>query len=488
MACTVDCISEYGCAYLAQPQEGAVYAPFVKLRFLTPGNKILTVGNASAPPDNHAAIKSFEYGFTVGQTGIGFKVEIIDQGGIMYRRIIDAINKTVKLALDDTKNCSCQFGWIITNCDGSQRVVSNEDTGRSLFFMPSKMQTKFDSGVVKFTFEATSMVGRWADTRLTDNLGSEDNKMPLKQALRRLFMEYHPKVTNVQFKNKDGGELEFGNGDGGSDGPKSVWPMDQQNALAVARKWLSGIRTKDNLGILMLYDPTGPSIVFKEDPDKSRCCGSLSIGTFIANGGNCSPVISFNPDIEWIKIGIPAAGGTPGSSASGDMKQIIKSEKNIERVGPQSGPTVQQHEYMWRIPDDMAKKNTEALASHLEANTKYEVKGGIEAELKLVGRPDLGDPIDLVGKSASIIVINPFHISTQNCSWITTTNCNKILSNKRWLVKAVSHQISNGSYITTLKVMLPQPNEAYNANDPLGGPNCGTEIFANSQSGQPEGG
>lgn len=490
MACTVDCLSRYGCSYLVQPQEGAVYAPFVKLRFLTPGGgaRILTVGNKSSQPDNHAAIKSFEYGFTVGQTGVGLKVEIIDQGGLMYRSIVDAINKSVRMALDDTKNCSCQFGWVITNCDGSHRVVSNEDTGRSLFFMPQKMQTQFENGIVKFTFEATSMVGRWADTRLTDNLGSEDNKMPLKQALRQLFMEYDPKVTDVQFRNKDGGELEFSNDDGGPNGPKSVWPMDQQNALAIARKWLSGLRTKDKKGILLLYDPTGPTIIFKEDPSENQCCGSLNIGTFIVNGGNCSPVISFNPEIEWTKIGVPAAGGTPGSAATGDMKRIIQSEKDIERAGPQSGPTVQQHEYMWRIPEEMALKNTEALAAHLEANTKYEVKGGIEAELKLVGRPELGDPIDLVGKTASIIVINPFHISTENCTWITTTNCNRILSNKRWMIKAANHQITNGSYITTLKVMLPQPNDAYNATDPLGGPGCGTEIFDNSVSGQPEGG
>lgn len=485
MACTVDCLSQYGCGSILQPQDGAVYAPFVELRFR---NQILTVGNSSAPPDNHAAIKSFEYGFTVGQTGIGFKVEVLDQGGVMYRRIIDAINKTVSLALDDTQSCSCRFGWVITNCDGSNTVITNEDSGDRLYFLPSKMQTQFENGLIKFTFEGTSMVGRWADTRLTDNLGSEDNKMPLKQALRQLFTQYDPKVTEVRFKNKDGGELEFANSDGGPDGPKSVWPMDQQNALGVARKWLSGIRSKDGLGILMLYDPTGPFIVFQENPDESKCCGNLNIGTFIVNGGNCSPVLSFNPEVEWLKIGVPAGGGATSGAASGNMKEIIKPEKKIERAGPQSGPTVQQHEWMWRNPDEMAEKNADALAAHLEANTKYEVRGGIEAELKLIGRPDLGDPIRLVGKSASIIVINPFYISTQSCAWITTTNCNKILSNKKWMIKAANHQITNGSYITTLKVMLPQPNDAFDAGDPLGGPGCGTETFDNSQAGQPEGG
>lgn len=485
MACTVDCLSTYGCNEMQLPQEGAVYAPFVELRFQGQGT-ILTVGNSSSPPDNHATIKNFEYGFTEGQTGIGFKMDILDEGGITYRRILEAINKTTFNALDDTLNCSCRFGWVIKKCDGSASIVTNEDSGDKLYFLPLLMKTQFENGLIKINLEGGSMVNRWAETRLTKTLGSQDNKMPLKQALRELFTQYDPKVKDVLFRNKDGGEMCFPNSDGGCDGPKGVWPMDQQNAPAVARKWLSALTTKDGLGILMLYDPTGPYVIFQENPDATDCCKN-SLGTYVVNGGNCSPVLSFNPDMNWVKGMVPAGGGATGGAASGNNKELVKPKKKIERVGTQSGPSVQQHEWMWRTPDDMAFKNADAMAAHLEANSKYEALPGIQGELKIIGRPDLGDPIKLVGKSVSIIVINPFYISRENCSWITTTNCNRVLSNKKWYITAANHQIKEGSYITTLKVQLTVPNISTDAQDPLGGVGCGTETFANSQAGEPNG-
>ena len=492
MVCTVDCLSKYGCNELVLPQDGAIYSPFVELRFgkEVGGPNILTVGNSSSPPDNHAAIKSFDYGFTEGQTGVGFKMEILDQGGITYRRILEAINKTTFSALDDTLNCSVRFGWITTKCDGSSSLVTNEDSGDKLYFLPVQMKAQFENGLIKFSFEGGSMVTRWAETRVTKTLGSQKNKMPLKQALKILFTEYDPKVKDVIFRNKDGGELCFPNSDGGCDGPRGVWPMDQQNALAIARKWLSAIRTKDKLGILMLYDPTGPYVIFQENPDSTDttdCCKN-NLGTYIVNGSNCSPVISFNPNMNWVKGMLPAGGGSMPGAASGNNKVLIHPTKKIEKVGTQTGPTVQQHEWMWRNPDDMALKNADAIAAHLEANLKYEQPlPNMQAELKIIGRPDLGDPIQLVGKSVSIIVINPFYISTQNCSWITTSNCNKVFSNKRWFITAASHQISNGSYVTTLQVQLTVPNISGNASDPLGGIGCGTEKFENSKPGEPNG-
>lgn len=486
MPCTVDCLSKYGCEPIIQPENGAVYAPFVELRF---NDRILTVGNSSAPPDNHIAIKSFEYGAGVGGLGVGIKVEAVDQGGVMYRQIMDALNKTTTLALSDLTSCSCRFGWIITDCNGNNRVVSNEDYGDRLYFLPLTMETNLENGLIKFVFGGGSQVARWAETRLTIPVGDQTHKISLKDALRKLFTEYDPKVKDVKFKNKDGGELHFLNSDGSKDGPYGGWPTDQQNAPAIARKWLSAVRTKDELGILMLYDPTGPYVIFQEDPIENgrRCCHN-SLGTFVVNGGSCSPVLSFNPTISWTKTGVAAGGGSTAGAASGDASQIVKpsKEKKIEKAGSQSGPTVQQHEWMWRFPDDMARKNAESFSAHIEANAKYEVEGILEAELKILGRPDIVYAIDLLDKYIAIIVINPFHISTQECSWLTVSNCNKILSNKRWKINAVNHQISGGSYITTLKVSLGAQNSEFSADSPLGG-SCGTETFPNSQPLTPNG-
>lgn len=486
MACTVDCLSKYGCPPITTPPPGAVYAPFVELRFAVNGNQILTVGNSSSPPDNNAAIKSFQYGFGVANMGCGFQIEVLDQGGTFYRSLMQVLNKTVSLSLEDTKNCTVRFGWVLRSCDGTNTLITNEDNGEKLLFLPSTMQTQFENGLIKINFEGSSYSARYAETRNVKTLGSQDNKMPLREALTRLFTQYDPKVQAVLFKTRDGKETDkfFKNSDGGDDGPKGVWPMDQQNAPAIARKWLSGITTKNDLGILMLYDPTGPNVIFQENPTDSACC-TKSIGTYIANGGNCSPVISFTPQINWIHSMSPAGGGATGGAATGDSKELIKPTINIERVGSQSGPPVQQHEWMWRQPGEMATKNAKALAAHLEANGKYELPSSIEGELKIIGRPDLAYPADLTGHTVAIIVINPFY--TSSCKWITASNCHHVLSNKHWEVKGVSHHIQNGSYITNIKVSLPAPNVDIDSGDPLGGPDCGDETFANSVASEVSG-
>ena len=50
-----------------------------------------------------------------------------------------------------------------------------------------------------------------------------------------------------------------------------------------------------------------------------------------------------------------------------------------------------------------------------------------------------------------------------------------MLSNKRYLVKAVNHNISNGSYTTTLKLNLPVPNVDLDFDSSLGGNGCGSK-------------
>ena len=167
---------------------------------------------------------------------------------------------------------------------------------------------------------------------------------------------------------------------------------------------------------------THPRIIFQENPQNTDCCVN-SLGTYIVNGGNCSPVISFTPQTKWIKSGVPAGGGATTGAASGNSKELIKpTNPKIERVGPQTGPSVQQHEWMWRMPGDMMFRNADAIAAHIEANSKYEEKQHpMSGELKIIGNPNLhnsgsqevpgqnlGGPAGLIGKTIAIIVINPF--------------------------------------------------------------------------------
>jgi len=45
------------------------------------------------------------------------------------------------------------------------------------------------------------------------------------------------------------------------------------------------------------------------------------------------------------------------------------------------------------------------------------------------------------------------------------------------MIQGVNHQISGGSYVTTLQLFLYQPNKDQDYDLPLGGEDCGTETF-----------
>lgn len=478
MPCTVDCLSTYGCGAPIQADNGAVFAPYIKLEF--GGGRIITVGNASAPPDNHATISSFQYGFTPGSVGYGADFEIIDQGGVMYRRIIRALNKTITRANGEVLGTHFDFGWIVKDCNGQTWMTTAQSlTGKKLHGMFTGVEQTYEGGKVKLKFRLEGPQNRIPDVRHDDTEGDEDNKITLKDALRRLFEENQPNFSSVEFKNKDDGELCFHERDGGCDGPLGAWPHNQQNPLAAARTWLSSVVTENDRGILILYDPDSSNIVFQEDknnPQGGDCCGQ-TLGTYIVNGGNCSPVLEFNPTIKWPLGFIPGGGATPPGSASGANDDYVEPTREVQHAGTQTGPAVQQHEWMWRNPDDLSSRASEGNAAHMEANRLVEGPvPGFSAELKIYGDPSYCDPVKLVAKTVAVIVINPFHLNDQ-CTWVTTSNCNAIMSNKKYLVQGVSHQITGGSFVTTLKLFLAQPNKDIDATEPLGGSGCGTETF-----------
>lgn len=483
MVCTADCSADYTCGAINQPPAGAIYAPYVTISF---GDRTVTVGNASAPPENSAAITSFSYGFGAGPSGWGADFEILDTGGVLYEDIIKAVNKTITLEDEDVFESTFEFGWIVTSCNGSvpQVIKSGELHGIIL-----KVESTHESGHVKLKMRVSAPTAKISETRHNNVCGDDrENKMHFKEALEKLFRENDPKFKAVKLLDKDGEEMEFKASDAGSPdvklGPKSAWPMNQLNSLAIARNWWNSVTTKNGLGVVILYDPTDGSIIFQEDKlSEPSCACEHTMGTYVVNGGNCSPVLGFTPVVTWPKGLIPGSGATPGGAFSGnnDTEGVnpsnaptgVKPTIEIEKAGSQSSPTVQQQDLNWRSPDDLAPKSSNALAAQLETNAKFEQALGFEAELKIIGDPKYKDGPSLYGKNVSIVYINPFHL--KNCRWITTSNCNNTLSNKNYIIKEVSHQISGGSYITTLKLYLPTPNLTIPADDPLG--SCGNVTF-----------
>lgn len=484
MPCPVSCLDELGCPDpMARIEDYSIFSPFVKLSFLKASGDeaaFITVGNESSPPNNQATITSFDYGFTPGSTGWGASFEIIDQGGSMYKQIVKAMNKTVANITDDALSLIFDFGWIAKNCNGDvpEPILSAYYlTRKRLTGAITKIDQSFEGGKIKLKFKLNGPGDKIPDTRHDDTKGDEDDKIGLRPALEELFRESKPSFNDIQFKNKDG-EDNFEFKENKETGPLGAWPIQQQHSMSAARTWLNTIQTKENRGVLICYDPDTADIIFQEDKTNSGTCCAKNRRTYIVNGGNCTPVLEFNPSITW-PVGLIAGGGAASASAAsgnnGDdvsVKPLFEDNQGeIQDAGTQSSPTFQQHEWLWRTPEDLAAEAAEGFAVQLEANSIVEQPHGFTAELKLIGDPTYADPIAMIGETVSVVVISPFHLNDQ-CEWITTTNCSTILSNKRYQVLGVNHQIQAGSFVTTLSLKLPLPNKDIPYNQPLGGDSC----------------
>jgi hypothetical protein len=89
-------------------------------------------------------------------------------------------------------------------------------------------------------------------------IGKEDGLVDLKTALKKLFTEIPPKVNEIKFKNKDGGELYFPNSQGRYNGPKAVWKMNQQDKLNIARMWLAQYTSDKKNSFTFIYNGSSP--------------------------------------------------------------------------------------------------------------------------------------------------------------------------------------------------------------------------------------
>lgn len=506
-----DCLSSYQCGKinktvdvdLKKPGENgaAVYTPFVEITFRG-NNKFLTVGNHSSPSFNHKAmITSWQYGTSTGTGGCGMKVEITDEGGYLYNQVVQGLNKDITKALSSVntgvKGCECRFGWIVKDCSGTVSIIDNttstpcEEGGGRISFLPLNVETNFEGGVIKFVLEATDLFVRSLDARLQEPFGDDANKMDLKTALRTLFKERDPKFSDVKFFKKDGTPgLEF-KSDNIKDGYKATLQAEQETNVSCARKWLNDTRSKEDRGILIIYDPCNNEVIIHEDPSDENCCNK-NIGTYIVNGGNESPVLSFNPSIKW-PIGVNAgSGGTPSGSATGasgtDTNKADEQRPipfKAQNTGVQTSPNIQGNQNLYRNPEDQPIKTRDNMTVHNRASKVYEQVDAVSAELKIMGDPRYVQPVFLTGKWVSLVVIDPYYLDEggDGCEWISNPTCNAILSNKKWMIMGLDHQITSGSFVTTFKLQLLTPNVNWPGGDTFSG--CGTEPLLESEPTPP---
>jgi len=520
-------IRDYGCNAtvdtVKKPIGGHSFAPFVELRLFSKqfGVDILTVGNNSYPKNgNTAIIKSMEFGTS---EGMGCVIEIFDEMGGSFERAFTALNKSLYDSTEDgTMNFVLDFGWIVekegSECGaksiGFDRVsVSSLHGGDGGFIrlIPISAKIAYEQGKIKYTIEATDAQTRIAEARVECVIGSDQKKVDLKQAIRDLFEKKEPgpqlKVKFLDAEGKSEFKFKVSDGNGGKDGtdngngPKGVWTTNQQNKLAAVRRWIAPLTTTNNKGLIMHWDGKNEgktpeiagTIIIQEDPGPDLCdkkirCEDRNIGTYIVNGGDLSPVLSFNPSVNW-QFAFSAKSGGSQSAVSGNYAKM-EGNKNCPggdkraKGGTSTNSSPGGSQMHYRDPGSQAKETAISDAAHQAANSHMEGLNSIEAELRILGDPSYCFPVGMKGKSLALVVINPFHIRKHGSSfstlsgqanratdidWLSEPLCNPIFSNKNWQINGISHQIREGQFSTTLKLFLAVPGSDLQPNAKLGG-------------------
>ena len=76
------------------------------------------------------------------------------------------------------------------------------------------------------------------------------------------------------------------------------------------------------------------------------------------------------------------------------------------------------------------------------------------------------------GKTCGIVVISPFYIQNTKAGscgdFLKKADCHPFFSNSTWLILGINHAVKEGSFVTTLSVMLPVSSVQLDLGQPLG--------------------
>jgi hypothetical protein len=493
MPCLVGCQEQYICGSLNTGiQDYEVLAPFVKIFFGDPNNPTITVGNESAKQwNNTACIKSFRYGHS---NGMDFSVEIMDEEGGSFHLFAEKLIKCISRVTDE-KKMGVEFGWIGADCDGANFTISSRYSSAPLYFIPMHLDVSFVEGRIKFTITGNDAMQIVFSARHSTIQGDDEKRQPLKMAILQLANKDDPKF-DVQFKRKSKNgqlsEFSFKSDEGGINGPMGVWHSDGQNKLATIQKWIEPFRTNMNKGITALWDASSPkqqTLILLEDTapnhDEAVDPCDVNIGTYVVNGGKCSPVVSFTPSINFVEgMSNLNTGGDVGASSTG-ATEVVKKEGQIQtpETGYSTRQPTQQNSNDIKGMKNAKKDDPKSQQAHTKANTLINSRT-MTADLVLQGdvRPEFLHPILRRGATVSLIVLNSFHIFGDSAcgDWLAQPGCNEVLSNKNWLIMGCFHEIKEGSFTTTLKLELTAPGIDTDAGSPFGGINSGGYVPNNT--------
>jgi hypothetical protein len=478
------------------------FAPFVIAKFEgggLGGGLEFTVGNESySQRPNTAVIKSMEFGYMDKPSA---RLEVVDEVGGDLGLFVDALRKCGNQKVASTMQL--KFGWVKSNCEsfGEQDMVTFDGF---IKMMLVEVQVSYGEGLVKYVMEGTAL--DVVTTNMREDV-ADGPGMRLVDAISRICATkgITPVFASVQADGSIKAVESWPQGlsadkapwewnVGGTDGPRGSWQGDNNDVLSTISRWIEPYRIKHGrwgAGILMAFDSKEHNRLFLwKDPKSDKKCPDYSVsaaqtsstegkvkgqrsslGTFIVNGGKCSPVIRFDPKINFISgLAQKNTGGTAGGAESSEP---VKSEgdstaptgacaEDDKGVGPEHQATITQSAKENYAPDLVNREATISSQAHVRANGFAEFTiNPLQAEMTTIGMPtdDFVNFLNFLFSPVSIIVINPFFLSgarNEGCgdwSWLAGSGCNQILSDNQWICEGVNHSIKEGSYTTTLKLM-----------------------------------
>jgi hypothetical protein len=471
-----------------------VLMPWVEVWIKDDNGTRIAVSNISGR-NNLATIKSFQFGISNGN---GVTVEIVDEmnsNGGSFRKFFEKISTGNAEAGKEKYFFNFRFGWAAMECGGNGRTFGPE------FICPSSSQgvnnaymsgtytmtihaitVNASGGMFKYIIEASDMTISMFTTTSFDTQGTESKPIPVTQAIRELFAKWNVDVkflqmnsscmqpTPMQFKVVNSAGNTGGNP--ATDGPVGRWRSVGRNPIQAAREWLNPFVTQKGRGIVTFWDlrsnQTRPCLVFMEANipscnEKVYDRTKYNLGTYLVNGGNCSPVISFTPDIKYdMGTAYANTGGTVGSGlmagAFREKDPCMSRNTNTKNQGMQK-PLIPSDD-LFAIIGNKVTSLIEVSRNYLENIRDNVIRPGITAELKIQGDPSYSSPYLLLGSYITIVYINPFRIGDEGngCDFLDN-GCQQQLSNKNWFIQKISHEIRNGSFTTTLRVLLAAPGQ-----------------------------
>jgi hypothetical protein len=514
------------CNYLVQDgcnrsaPGGDVLSPYVRIKFQVKTNQEtgttrdlteITVGNESSPGiENSACIKSFEFG---NGNGAILKATIHDDMGGSFTKFMENILKDIKCAIPTSGvTLVVDFGWIRSSCDGSFIFEKSPD----YYVICMSINCNFSDGKFMFEVSGTDTIRHSEDTRYIASFGQDGDGEYITDVLNKTFKDPKTKPTintDVKFLRIGKGkvcnslgigscnplnveECKFKDKDGQA--PKVKVSANNLDKINFAKELIAKYPTDKDKGWIPAYNSMCPGgqVIFWEDP-MPDCNEAFSwertmLGKFIVNGGNDTRVIQFNPSIKWQFASLTNAGGSAGDAQvmanqnggknEGKGKDCPSlSREQIGNAGSQTTSEADENQVA-KHGTDANKKVDEANAADRRANGFLLNHEPVEADLVIVGDPQLIRPDLCPWRNIWIVFFNPFFIRNtgvvgRNADWLSVPppGCNPILSNKNWRIQQVTHHIENGKFTTNLRVYL-QGGAKLDPNTPLGGIGAGDWI------------